>query len=175
MPGGACMGGRLRAQGYIPDYSKNKKGIFRDYTLRCLEVAMIKAAWLRYQSTGTLWESNPYTDVDILVTRMLDVQTSYEWHIRCCSFKFAGSTIEMTKTDDGDIVLTNTGAQTVIIRDYENMFIDKDLNSVASSGKRMLLAPGSHVDVVVPDKAMVYVLIDGVHRNIVELASGVEL
>ena len=168
--GDTCIGGRLREQGYIPDYSKNGKGVFGHYTLGMLRNAMINAAWLRYRSDGGLWERNPYTDVDVLVARMLDEQSTYTWYSKECTFGFAGSHIKVEEAGNGGIVLTNVGNMTILIRDVENMFLDKDLAPIATSG-RILLSPGDAVNVTVPQNAEAFLLVSNNRSSIIDLAS----
>lgn len=63
---------RLRLKNYIPDYTKNMKGLFRKYTLPMKEKAFTYAAWTRTLSPdAAIYERNPYTDVDRLMERLL--------------------------------------------------------------------------------------------------------
>lgn len=163
-----CLGGRLRSQNYIPDYSKNRKGVFGRYTLARLEKAMINSAWLRYRSTGTLWESNPYTDVDVLVARMLNERRIYKWHVNGRTFDYAGSKINVAITGDGQIAITNCGDITVVIRDNEIAFVNNDFNTVASN-ERMLMKPGDSIRVAVPENTVACVLTHGVQHCIIDL------
>ena len=165
-----CIGGRLRSQGYIPDYSKNGKGVFGKYTLQHLETAMINSAWLRYRSSGASWESNPYTDVDVLVAKMLNEQKCYDWYVVGRTFNYAGSKIMVSMTDDGQIEITNIGDMTVIIRDTENAFVNSNFAAIASC-ERVLLEPGDSKRVAVPDNAVAFVLKSGVRHSIIDLAS----
>ena len=165
-----CIGGRLRSQGFISDYSKNRRGVFGQYTLQHLETAMINAAWLRYRSTGAIWNSNPYTDVDALVAQMLNVQKKYEWYGIGCTFNYAGSRINVSLAEDGQIVITNIGEITVIIRDNENAFVNNNFTKITSN-ERTLLRPGDSKSIAVPENAVAYVLTNGVRHSIIDLAS----
>lgn len=103
-----CIAGRLRAQGYLPDYKKNnkedKKKDREDFFIQTrshLEQARINAAWLRHLQDGPIYERNPYTDVDKLVARMLEVHTDYEWIRLGEVFTYMGAKIKVTKDEDG--------------------------------------------------------------------------
>lgn len=168
--GESCIGGRLRSQGFIPDYSKNRTGVFGKYTLQHLEMAMINSAWLRYRSTGAIWNRNPYTDVDVLVAKMLNVQSYYEWCAIGHTFNYAGSRINVSLAEEGQIVITNIGDITVIILDNENAFVNDNFAKI-SSNERMLLKPGDSKIVAVPENAVALVLTNGVRHSIIDLAS----
>lgn len=74
----------LRDKGYFPSYEKkaylDTYSFLRDRTL----LAMENAAWLRHELARAgmldgrpLYELNPYTDVDVLVARLLEVHEKY--------------------------------------------------------------------------------------------------
>lgn len=163
-----CLGGRLRSQGFIPDYSKNRKGVFGRYTIPRLKTAMINSAWLRYRSTGTIWERNPYTNVDCLVSKLLDNHECFNWYAKSTSFEYAGSYIKVSNTEEGGMVITNMGDNTLIIPEDKNQFVNRDLSPISSNG-RISLSPGKSISVVVPDDAVAYVLIDGLIHSIIDL------
>ena len=135
-----CIGGRLRSQGFIPDYSKNRRGVFGQYTLQHLETAMI------------------------------NVQKNYEWYGIGCTFSYAGSRINVSLAEDGQIVITNIGEITVIIRDNENAFVNNNFTNITSN-ERTLLRPGDSKSIAVPENAVAYVLTNGVRHSIIDLAS----
>lgn len=166
-----CIGGRLRMQGYIPDYSKNMKGIFARYTLFNYKKAMINAAWLRYRSAGrVLWESNPYTDVDELVASMLDEQSTFMWYAKDCLLKYANSNIEVKDVGGGFILLKNIGDITVIIREKENSFLDGNLNTIGNNN-RILLKPCDSVEIKVPDNSVALILKNGECHYLIDLTN----
>lgn len=99
-----CVAGRLRAQGYLPDYKKNNKDIkkkvredFFIQTRNHLEQARINAAWLRHLQDGPIYERNPYTDVDRLVSRLLGLDKEYVWVRLGEPFKYNGAMISVKK------------------------------------------------------------------------------
>lgn len=102
-----CIAGRLRAQGYLPDYKKNNKDDkkkdrddFFIQTRSHLEQARINAAWLRHLQDGPIYERNPYTDVDRLVSRLLGLDKEYVWVRLGEEFKYNGATILVEKEND---------------------------------------------------------------------------
>lgn len=102
-----CIAGRLRAQGYLPDYKKNnkedKKKDREDFFIQTrshLEQARINAAWLRHLQDGPIYERNPYTDVDRLVSRLLGLDKEYVWVRLGEEFKYNGATILVEKEND---------------------------------------------------------------------------
>ena len=106
-----CVAGRLRAQGYLPDYKKNNKADknkdredFFIQTRSHLEQARINVAWLRHLQDGPIYERNPYTDVDVLVSRLLGLDKEYEWIKVGEKFKYNGAMITVLKDDDGIIL-----------------------------------------------------------------------
>lgn len=98
--GNRCLAGYLRKQLYLPDYQKNDRTLFD--TLRSqFEMAQINAAWLRHLEDGPVYERNPYTDVDKLVARMLEVHTEYEWVKLGEVFTYMGAGIMVAKDESG--------------------------------------------------------------------------
>jgi hypothetical protein len=65
-----------------------------------LEIAMINAAWLRYLENSPIYERNPYTDVDRLVSRLLEINKEYVWVRLGEEFKYNGATIWIEKEND---------------------------------------------------------------------------
>lgn len=109
--GNRCLAGYLRKQLYLPDYEKNDHSLFDTLRSR-FNIAQINAAWMRHLQDGPVYERNPYTDVDKLVARMLEVHTDYEWIRLGEVFTYMGAKIKVTKDEygvrihiDGDCLL----------------------------------------------------------------------
>lgn len=82
--GAICIAGRLRKQRFIPDFVKTKTDLFKTYSLTregiLSELPLVNAAWMRHKQKGHCrFESNPYTDVDMLLLRLLDDPRSFKW------------------------------------------------------------------------------------------------
>lgn len=132
-----CIAGRLRVQGYLPDYKKNNKDDkkkdrddFFIQTRSHLEQARINAAWLRHLQDGPIYERNPYTDVDRLVSRLLSLDKEYVWVRLGEEFKYNGATILVEKEKDMVRINTKTAC-----------FIGKDnlINTDLSGNEKLLL------------------------------------
>ena len=125
-----CIAGRLRTQGYLPYYKKNNKDDkkkdredFFTQTRSHLEQARINAAWLRHLQDGPIYERNPYTDVDRLVSRLLGLDKEYVWVRLREEFKYNGATILVEKENDEVLIRSKNfcviGKENMINTDLE--------------------------------------------------------
>jgi len=81
-----CLTGHIRRQNFIPEYSKKKTfDLFTAINHRT-EIAIVNAAWLRFQVNASvntaqpaLQTLNPYTDVDQLIFKMQGRSDRIEW------------------------------------------------------------------------------------------------
>lgn len=137
--GTICLGGRLRKENYIPDYSKSNKNLFEKYTLPRLEVLFINAAWLRNLEENLIYQRNPYTNVDALIARLLDKQESYEWRSKNTMFDYAGTQLMVTVTEC-NMMIRNCGTRSCIITPQSFFFTDEH---------------GLNLSCVTPDKQMI--------------------
>lgn len=94
-----CLASYLRSQGYIEDYDKDGYGLFLSLKDR-IETAMINAAWLRHLEDGPVYDRNPYTDVDRLVSRLIGLDKEYVWIRLGEDFKYNGTIICVEKEND---------------------------------------------------------------------------
>lgn len=120
--GDRCLAGYLRKQLYLPEYEKNDHTLFETLRPR-FDTAQINAAWLRHLEDGPIYERNPYTDVDRLVSRLLGIDKEYVWIRLGEEFKYNGATIWVEK--DNDVVKINSKTACVILK--ENL-ISTDLS-----------------------------------------------
>jgi hypothetical protein len=81
-----CLTGHIRRQNFIPDYSKKKTFDLFTSIKQLTEVAVVNAAWLRFQVNASvntaqpaLQTLNPYTDVDQLIFILNDRSDKIEW------------------------------------------------------------------------------------------------
>ena len=162
-----CIGGRLRQQQYIADYSKGKKELFKTYSLPLIKNAMVNAAWLRYMAKTAVWVSNPYTDVDILVARMLGITVEYRWYSLNSIIRYSGNNIMITRDND-DLVMTNEGNVAVVIPEGHGVFLDNGLSVITPNG-RVLLQPGGSCRLAIPDNAIAIMLTEGNNNSIIDL------
>ena len=94
-----CLASYLRSQGYIEDYDKDGSGLYLSLKDR-LETARINAAWLRHLEDGPVYDRNPYTDVDRLVSRLIGLDKEYVWIRLGEDFKYNGTIICVEKEND---------------------------------------------------------------------------
>lgn len=97
--GQECLASYLRLKDYIEKYDKDGSRLFVSLKER-LETAMINAAWLRHLESSPIYERNPYTDVDRLVSRLTGLEKEYAWIRLGEEFKFKGVTISVEKEND---------------------------------------------------------------------------
>lgn len=77
--GTKCVIGHIKTCLYL-DYEK-AMNIYAKIKTKT-ELALENAAWLRYQQINNslpIWEQNPYTNIDILVKRLLQIDKSITW------------------------------------------------------------------------------------------------
>lgn len=126
--GEICIAGRIREKKYIEDYSKEKQGIFDEYTLPNINKAMLNAAWLRHLSSQVIYERNPYTDVDYLVSYLLgDVVNPYFWCSLDHPVTINNITFSLYKTEDG-FKIRYTGNTPFLLRPQKIKKMDANYN-----------------------------------------------
>lgn len=112
--GRACLIGRLRGKGYIPDFVKSQANIFSKLSAR-LEKACVNAAWLRHVcSSPVIYEKNPYTDVDKFVLYLLDIQVEYDWIKIGDVFNYEGCHFVVNIEQD-EFVIAYDGTKSIIV------------------------------------------------------------
>lgn len=139
--GSGCLAGYLRKQNYLPSYQKNDSTLF-DTLYPLLDAARINAAWLRHLDEVPIYERNPYTDVDRLVSRLLGLDKEYVWVRLGEVFKYNGADVWVEK--DNDVMNINSKTACVILK--ENL-ISTDLSgneSVLLEKNLMLLNAASN-------------------------------
>lgn len=135
--GSTCVGGRLRAQNFLPGYDKCGEELFTTLEPR-LEHARIGAAWTRaLNPKADIWLQNPYTDFDRLVNRLLGY-SDYKW-VAC------GETISIVHTqvlvNDGNLV--NVGSGFLVLK---VIIYDKQFNKIESNIIRLIPGESFHFD-----------------------------
>lgn len=112
--GNRCLAGYLRKQLYLPDYEKNDHALFDTLRSR-FDIARINAAWLRHLEDGPIYDRNPYTDVDRLVSRLLGIDKEHVWIRFGEEFKYNGTKIKVEKACDK--ILIKSESACVISKD----------------------------------------------------------
>ena len=84
--GERCVAGFIRQNAFCSDYAKSNNYSFYFKHKEKTEIALKNAAWLRFKMTqevakngGKIHAVNPYTNVDILVKRLLNIHTNFIW------------------------------------------------------------------------------------------------
>ena len=118
-----CIGGRLRTKNYIPDFSKTGTGYFQKYTLRgdgtLHSLPLINAAWTRSIHAGhNRFACNPYTDVDVLVKKLLNGVESYLWGHWGDQMQVAGTTLVLNR--EGNVVNVKNQGDVSYIMSIDN-------------------------------------------------------
>lgn len=114
--GNDCMAGYLRVKSYIPSYKKEDKSLFTTITLQGNKVsrkALFNASLLRH-SFGPRFSERPYTDVDILVCKLINDEFSYHWVSLDVDFLYNDTMLRVT-VDGKNITIVNTGSRNCVL------------------------------------------------------------
>jgi len=79
--GSKCVIGYLRACNYLPEYTKGATMNIYPLIAKNTQKALGNAAWLRHQMRNSkpIYELNPYTNMDVLVKRLLQIEEEIIW------------------------------------------------------------------------------------------------
>jgi hypothetical protein len=113
--GRKCLIGRIREKKYIPDFVKSKERLFANVLAKRLGIACVNAAWLRSLNKNIIpYQQNPYTNVDELVLRLLDIQDKFEWIKVGEIFEYEGHKF-ILHINKGEILLAYDGTASLVI------------------------------------------------------------
>lgn len=81
--GDKCVIGLIKQNGFIKDYYKGRKGLF-NLLSKNLPTAIKNAKNERYEMVlanpnSPIYDLNPYTDIDHLIYRLLNIENDYTW------------------------------------------------------------------------------------------------
>lgn len=171
----ACLSGYIRSNGHIANYSK-KKGydLYNEIRTRT-DIAMVNSAWLRSQVNASinnvqpaLHIINPYTDVDSLISLLLNRNEIIEWGTAGNQFIFKNWHITVSRAD-GIITLTLSHsfiqAQAInqVFEQQSFFTTDEELNNmrVIIESKNLILAQnGSNENVLAAGDIIRYCFYD---------------
>ena len=133
--GTSCVIGRLREQNYIEKYGKSNMHIFREYTLPKIKEEFILpfffAAKLRVLGTEEPYKRNPYSNVDMLVARLLECQqylccneANKEFLIECDATK-----LKCFKNPNNSICICNVGNGAFYVNNQKIQYFKSDSTS----------------------------------------------
>ncbi len=135
-----CLTGHIRRQNFIPHYSKKKTFDLFSAIYHRTEIAVVNAAWLRFQTNASinriqppLQNLNPYTDVDQLIFKLVERPDKIEWGASGSDISLNNWTISATITHGNIVVrISHTKPQSVALNalfPLQNFFTtDDDLN-----------------------------------------------
>jgi hypothetical protein len=121
-----CLTGHIRRQNYISDYSKKKTFDLFEAVYQLTEIAVVNAAWLRFQvhaSVNTIQPAlqtlNPYTDVDQLILKLHDRSDKIEWGSSGTDISLNNWTINASLANGNIVVrLSHTKPQSVALNAF---------------------------------------------------------
>jgi len=136
-----CLTGHIRRQNFIPAYSKKKTFDLFSAISHRTEIAIVNAAWLRFQVNASLNTAqpaldtlNPYTDVDQLIFKLHERLDKIEWGASGTNISLNNWTINASLAQGNIVVsLSHTNPQAVALNalfPLPNFFTtDDDLNN----------------------------------------------
>lgn len=152
--GNICVAGYLREQNFIKDYTKRARNkavynivrqLLEDNQL--VDKAIENASWLRFQQreeleNKSLYEINPYTNVDVLVKRLLGITKDIKW----------ANLAETIDLEDAEVTINLSGANLqVVISNKRNISfistqcafstIDSENNIVLCNIEKRIIEP----------------------------------
>ena len=78
--GNSCVSGYLKINHYLPGYGKQVQFDTYSHVKDKTHIALANASWLRRNTfPDPVYLRNPYTDMDLLVKRLLNISTNYHW------------------------------------------------------------------------------------------------
>lgn len=119
--GEKCLGGRLREQGYIPEYAKEDGDKYAMMTLDKLHYACVNAAWTRSLSNEPFYKCNPYSNADKLVMRLLGKSYDIAWVKMDDEFTYGECLLRIEK-DEKNIRLVHVGGKPIVGISQEQMY-----------------------------------------------------
>ncbi len=114
-----CVIGYLRTLNYLPEYTKGATMNIYPLIAKNTKKAFENAAWLRYQikSEKPIYELNPYTNMDILVKRLLQIDEEIIWLDFGENIEVEGIEVRLEKESEDlvKVFFENQSDRTVII------------------------------------------------------------
>lgn len=128
--GSNCVIGYLKARQYLSDYSKNANidlyALLRDHTLAAIE----HSSWVRSRIFGKpIYTLNPYTNVDLLVKRLLRIENQWIWLQPVSSWEKESIRMELGSPTEGLVPfsITNNNSISYVFNKVVQVFRDGDL------------------------------------------------
>lgn len=152
--GDVCVAGYLREKNFIKDYTKRARnqGVYKiiKYLLEdadLLNKAIENSAWLRFKQRNNLannpiHEINPYTDVDVLVKKLLNSSKNIKWAklAETIDLEDADVTINLSEANL-QVVISNKRNVSFISTQCAFSTIDSENNIVLCNIERRIIEP----------------------------------
>ena len=121
--GERCVAGFIRQNAFCSDYAKSNNYSFYFNHKEKTEIALKNAAWLRFKMAqeitkngGKIHSINPYTNVDVLVKRLLNIHTNFIWSSINESITVENLILKVEKEVSKWVVsITNEGKSTFLL------------------------------------------------------------
>jgi RloB-like protein len=144
--GDRCICGRLRKKNYLPDYGKNADyDLFPKIRSR-VATAIANAAWLKFKhanNSAPIYELNPYTDVDVLVKVLLDIDEQILWSGMEQAVRIHDLEFQLTsKLDTFYLTIQNLGIAAIVLNQIQFTQLDSTGGRHALDFANDLILPG---------------------------------
>ncbi len=169
--GARCVVGYLRNKGYLEGRTKGKQFLY-PYFEPNLDYAMFNASWLRFfmnkhtPACRPLSQKNPYTDVDVLVRRLLRKTPEYIWLDLGNSQTANGFSIESHEID-GNLTILLTGRVSKIFNEGDITLVNEEFQIVYEFPRKLVIAgvqtPFRVNMEEVPEAVYVKAVLDNIH------------
>lgn len=128
--GEKCLGGYLRKQGYFAmngnEYNKASGAKYAEISATRLHQACVNAAWLRsLEPEKPPYERNPYSDVDMLIMKLLNETWEQKWNINWISlgdtFSLGGERYKIVRSND-TVSITHESSNSSAVISKDNIY-----------------------------------------------------
>jgi len=152
---GSDCGGKLCINGYarVNCYWDNSKGMKSTFPLieKRIELGFDNSAWIRYKSdnneNGTpIYDRNPYTNVDILISRLTRIPLRQWINLNA---EFDGISISLI--EGKTLRIKNTVNRTLLISQNSFFAVDIKNNKRIYFGTRIFLSYNEENDIIIPE------------------------
>ncbi|WP_422351525.1 RloB family protein [Flagellimonas sp.] len=146
-----CVGGYLRKNNYLQVSSKSKESLF-PHLEKLLPIALYNASWLKREfqksHAGNDEEKywlGPYTNVDSLVKRLLQINEVIVWWDYDSVFEVHNIEVCFMKNGDNEIIIsiTNKRNQSIIVN-ANQIVLENNSHAIFEVGERRIINSGAN-------------------------------
>jgi hypothetical protein len=143
-----CVCGRLRTQNFLSAYGKQADYDLYPKVRHLIPTALINAAWLRHQQRkrdSPIFDLNPYTDVDVLIKKLLNIEDQIIWASLFEWFRFQGLAYHLDRLDETyRLTVQNQGGIAIVLNQIACYKFESDEQTTLIPLENRLLTPGEH-------------------------------